>query len=886
MKTQTRKKVFIKKNITKKKWKSLISNSFIDETFKSMTLDSKEDENGKIDYMHHQKLVRKFMSPDTPYRGIILYHGLGSGKTCSSVLISEINKIERKTFVFLPASLKDNYINEIEKCSLYDVIDNKDGHWCEIDNNKENKKILKNFFNDEVIGQLPQSKIWVCDSLKSPKLKETKTKKYSFNELNETQKYVILEQNKKIRTMQYRIENYDGLSREKIKEMQTQKSLDNSIIIIDEAHNLGSMMRNQKFSDTQLKGSIRGRLIYELFLKSKNTKFIFLTGTPITSNPIELAYMYNVLRGPMDIFKIPVISKNREKTKKCVKQFKFFDFYKVFNTYIEVTKTPYGFSRDENDFLTKETDFPKTHVTWLKKISEYFKENDLPLEIKDITTEKNLCFPVATIGNKKENRFFETFYNSKNSDFFMKRIMGLTSYYGGNQKDKANYPRKIEHPVDEVNMSFPQYVRYQHERIREIKIEENNKKKGKKDNDDDDNEIQTFRTRSRLVCNFVFPQQIEDEIEISNSEEETLNHTIISKLENWAKNLKDSSAFTELYDLSPKYNLIRERIENSTGTSVIYSNFKNREGLYALAVILKCCGWNQISLRLIDKKNSNWDIIQSNPNSSKGFAIYEPTDTEKRSQELLRKIFNNEWNDLPTSLKGKLNKATNLRGEFMKTLLLSPRAAEGITLKNVREMHIVEHFWSYIRTEQVIGRAVRMNSHSALPILERQVDIYKYVTHFGSDLEKVIETNPKYSQGFNYIREFDNEETSDQIVFSISERKYANINNFLDLVKRSSFDCGVHHKHKCLTQNENDEYHPNFDQHLENSKNKTSKMEVTLISKKLKKKWLPLSLQGKEIYFNEKTNEVFDKEIFINGKPKLLGVLLEDEKRFIKSKLK
>jgi hypothetical protein len=32
----------------------------------------------------HQKIVREYLSAETPYRGLLVYHGLGSGKTCSS----------------------------------------------------------------------------------------------------------------------------------------------------------------------------------------------------------------------------------------------------------------------------------------------------------------------------------------------------------------------------------------------------------------------------------------------------------------------------------------------------------------------------------------------------------------------------------------------------------------------------------------------------------------------------------------------------------------------------------------------------------------------------------------------------------------------------------
>ena len=36
-----------------------------------------------------QKFLKTFMSPNTPYRSLLLYHGTGVGKTCTSISISE-----------------------------------------------------------------------------------------------------------------------------------------------------------------------------------------------------------------------------------------------------------------------------------------------------------------------------------------------------------------------------------------------------------------------------------------------------------------------------------------------------------------------------------------------------------------------------------------------------------------------------------------------------------------------------------------------------------------------------------------------------------------------------------------------------------------------------
>ena len=50
---------------------------------------SKLSKSTTVDYFNHQKLVRDYIQIDSPYRGILLYHGLGVGKTCASIAIAE-----------------------------------------------------------------------------------------------------------------------------------------------------------------------------------------------------------------------------------------------------------------------------------------------------------------------------------------------------------------------------------------------------------------------------------------------------------------------------------------------------------------------------------------------------------------------------------------------------------------------------------------------------------------------------------------------------------------------------------------------------------------------------------------------------------------------------
>ena len=57
---------------------------------------SKDSKNGEFNLMIHQRVVSDYLNLYTPYRGLLLYHGLGSGKTCTSISIAEGMKSQKK----------------------------------------------------------------------------------------------------------------------------------------------------------------------------------------------------------------------------------------------------------------------------------------------------------------------------------------------------------------------------------------------------------------------------------------------------------------------------------------------------------------------------------------------------------------------------------------------------------------------------------------------------------------------------------------------------------------------------------------------------------------------------------------------------------------------
>ena len=87
--------------------------NWINTEFYDKIIDESDDPKVKNSY---QLFVKGYLSLESPFRGLLVYHGLGTGKTATSVITAEglsplpINK-------FLPASLEGNYIAEIKFAS-------------------------------------------------------------------------------------------------------------------------------------------------------------------------------------------------------------------------------------------------------------------------------------------------------------------------------------------------------------------------------------------------------------------------------------------------------------------------------------------------------------------------------------------------------------------------------------------------------------------------------------------------------------------------------------------------------------------------------------------------------------------------------------------------
>uniref|UniRef100_A0A6C0CVE0 Helicase ATP-binding domain-containing protein n=1 Tax=viral metagenome TaxID=1070528 RepID=A0A6C0CVE0_9ZZZZ len=118
-----------------------------------------------------------------------------------------------------------------------------------------------------------------------------------------------------------------------------------------------------------------------------------------------------------------------------------------------------------------------------------------------------------------------------------------------------------------------------------------------------------------------------------------------------------------------------------------------------------------------------------------------------------------------------LTNSDNINGNRVKVVLISRAGSEGIDLKCIRQVHIMDPWYNMNRVEQIIGRAVRNSSHKELEFEKRNVEIFMYGT----------------------ILEDDEEESADLYVYRGAEYKAVQMGKVSRVLKETAVDCIIHH---------------------------------------------------------------------------------------------
>ena len=225
---------------------------------------------GNFRLRSQQSLLANFLNPDTPFKGVLIYHGVGTGKTCSAVAIAEnfkdqVKKYGTKIHILVSGPLiKENWRDEIIKCTKETYLKDTSLNSGFVDEQEKQKQIKQaklltqqyykimsyRSFYKKVLGQKISDKKFGDDKMK---------KKYRKTAEGDFERDIALD---------------------KI------DSLNNTLLIIDEAHNI---------TDNEY-----GNAVQKIIENSKNLKIVLLTATPMINFADEIIQLINYLRPQND----------------------------------------------------------------------------------------------------------------------------------------------------------------------------------------------------------------------------------------------------------------------------------------------------------------------------------------------------------------------------------------------------------------------------------------------------------------------------------------------------------------------------------------------------------------------------------------------------------
>jgi len=352
---------------------------------------------------------------------------------------------------------------------------------------------------------------------------------------------------------------------------------------------------------------------------------------------------------------------------------------------------------------------------------------DKPIEI---ALTMNLLNPSPNFSIEKFNKTFieerkvgdKIHYNCKNLDLFKKMIKGYVSYFGG--APPYTFPemsvRYVECEMSDFQMSVYKKV---------IKEDSDNHNLSHSMSTNASDLPNNFYIGARYTSNIVYPnKKINDD---------------------GLESLTDNKILNDLQKYSCKMDKMMTSIKRTKGKIFIYSGFKEHAGLKTIIRILEAFGY----------KN-----YKDNGTGKKRFAIWSGDETMKFKDEI-RDVY---------------NRHDNSYGNKLKIILGSPSIKEGVTLKAVRAVHVLEPYWNQSRLEQVIGRANRFCSHIELLEEERNVKVYIYIATY-PDIKISV----------------------DQYIKNLSEQKNKMVKQFEKAIKEASIDCelnDIYNELKCVKE--------------------------------------------------------------------------------------
>jgi Helicase conserved C-terminal domain len=679
----------------------------------------------------HQLFVKNFLSAETPYNSLLLYHGLGSGKTCSAIGIAEemrayMKQLEltKKIIIVASPNVQDNFKLQLFDERRLELLEN--GQWNL--NTCVGPSLLKEINPNNLRG-LTRERI----------ISQIKTIIQSY--------YVFMGDKGKFANYIQKIihipedSGYSEEEKRKIVIKRIKHYFNNRLVIIDEVHNMRIADSNkQKLTTT---------LLNKIARISDNMRLLLLSATPLYNSYDEIIWLANLMntndkRGLIktsDVFAADGSFINEVKDKKghVIKESGRSLLIRKITGYI-------SYVRGENPYIFPYRVYPATFDPDRAIQSIPYPKRQMNQQAIDEPL-RHIPVYINSVGE----------YQGRAYKFIMETL-GLKSFSTTNKMGKKRVMPTFENmegfgynllldPLEALIMVYP------NPDLDELLLE---KSANPEFNQEKNTEIIKSMIGKAGLKQIMKSKSTYEPIPIRNGFE-YLPKVLTTYGEIFSPG--------EIHKYSSKIANICEIIRKSKGIIMIYSQYIDG-GIIPMALALESMGFSRYSSTpahakpLLKKPKEPIDSLTMKTRSEK-------TEDFKPARYAIisgDKFFSH---DNAEDIKFVTNKE-NANGEFCKVLLISKAASEGLDFKCIRQIHILEPWYNMNRIEQIIGRGVRNLSHCSLPFRERNVEIYLHGTILDSE---------------------SGEEAADLYVYRSAEKKAIQIGQVTRVLKENAVDC-------------------------------------------------------------------------------------------------
>jgi hypothetical protein len=684
----------------------------------------------KFELSPHQAFVKNFLSAQTPYKSLLLYHGLGTGKTCSAIGVAEEMRcymkrtgLKQQIIVVASPNVQGNFRQQLfdeRKLTKVTNVANPNEYTWNIESCVGNSLIHE--INPNSIRNLSREKL--ISNINSL--------------INEHYSFVGYIQFANIARAQM---GSDADANAEVTEREIRRFFNDRLIIIDEVHNIRLADDSNKKEMQQV-----AAVLMTIVKHAKGLRLLLLSATPMFNSYKEIIWITNLLNANDGRSQIQVgdvfetdgsFRKSASKAEESGEEL----LRRKLTGYV-------SYVRGENPYTFPYRLYPSTFSPERALSATTYPKMQMNGVAIDTPIQNINVYVNRAAASSYQMRVYQAVV-----DYMRRKSYGFYTN-AGIYREMPSFENMesfgytiLQRPLEALNIVYPDA-----DLTHALSIE------------DADKRAQQYT--DQLFQNATGGNGLSRVVSFDEMENgEPLKHNYEYKTAAAAARVFSQE---ELPNYSVKMAEITAAVKLSEGIVLIYSQYIDG-GVVPMALALEEMGFTRYCHAMAGRHKHLFkqaaapqiDAITMKPREEG--AAFQPAQYIMITGDKGLSPSNTE------DVKYATN-ADNMDGSKVKVIIISKAGSEGLDFKAIRQVHILEPWFNMNRIEQIIGRGVRNLSHCALPFAKRNVQIYLHAT----------------------IIDGVEEEPADLYLYRLSERKAMQIGKVTRVLKDSAADCILH----------------------------------------------------------------------------------------------